>query len=67
MSKDTQVRVSAVTREAISKIAATVQLEAGTNITADIAIKRAIEDAFPDIAKALGIDTDKEIRERKKQ
>lgn len=60
------VTVSATTKEVINKVAATVQLQTGVTITADLAIRIALEKAFPEFAKSVGMDTDKEIQERKK-
>lgn len=65
MSKGTQVRVTENTKEAITKIAAQIQLKSGVRITTDMAIRAAIEGAFPEIAEELGIDTKKEIKEKK--
>jgi hypothetical protein len=43
-----------------------VQLQTGVIITADLAIRIALEKAFPEFAKSVGINTEKEIQERKK-
>lgn len=66
MSKGAQVRVDGTTKEVINKIAAIVQLETGANITADLAIRIALEKAFPEFTKQAGINTAVEIQERKK-
>jgi hypothetical protein len=65
MAKDSQVRVSGTTKEIINRIAAKTQLETGVIITADLAIRIALEKAFPDFAKNVGMDTDKEIEARR--
>lgn len=64
MAKGTQVRVSESTKEAINKIAALIQFEKGSRVSVDIAIRKAIETSYPDIAKELGINTDKELSTR---
>lgn len=66
MAKDSQVRVDGTTKEVLNKVAATVQLETGASITADLAIRIALEKAFPEFAKQAGINTAIEIQERKK-
>lgn len=65
MAKDTQVRVSATTKAMINKVAAMIQMQTGASMTADLAIRVAFEKAFPDIARTEGVNTDKEIKERR--
>lgn len=65
MAKDTQVRVSASTKAVINRVSALMQLETGASITADLAIRIAFERAFPNEAKKEGVDTDKEIQDRR--
>lgn len=64
-SQLSQVRVSGTTKEVINKIAAQIQLDTGVSITADLAIRIALEKAFPEFSKQAAINTEKEIEERR--
>ena len=61
MTKGTQVRVSESTKEAVNKIAGLIQMDKGVRVSVDMALRSAIEKAYPEIAKQLGIDTEKEL------
>ena len=64
MAKDSQVRVAITTKQVINKVAALVQLETGASVTADLAIRVALEKAFPELAKEMGINTKKELKDK---
>lgn len=65
MAKGTLVRVSDNTKEAITSVAAAIQLELGKKVSVDLAIRAAIQKAYPEIAKQWGIDVEKEITTKK--
>lgn len=65
MAKGTQVRVSESTKETLTLLAAKIQQQRRRKISADMAIRVAVETAFPEIAKEMGIDTFKELAEKK--
>jgi hypothetical protein len=65
MAKGTLVRVSENTKETLTLLAAKIQTQRRRKISADMAIRVAIEIAFPELAKEMGIDTFKELMEKK--
>lgn len=65
MAKGTLVRVSENTKETITLLAAKIQAQHRVRISADMAIRFAIEKAFPEVAREMGIDTSKELLDKK--
>ena len=65
MAKGTLVRVSDNTKDAITSVAATIQLELGKKVSVDLAVRSAIEKAYPEIAKQWGINTEQELAIKK--